>query len=215
MKRLIILWIFISTSNSCSGNDPEIRRNEGWSLKAMTVAGANVPLVTKTSEGYPIEITVEVGQSKISGNGSVNGYDGKAKIGKNGTFQVTQIMSTEMGGPMAAMKQEETYFKMLGKMTRYEIIKGDLILSDGTAKNQLHYKPWIPPAPKPLLGTRWIYQGTEEGTLYVLAAGPEYRELAVHEFGAPLMATPAISEGSLFVRTPDELIALGERSGAR
>ena len=53
-----------------------------------------------------------------------------------------------------------------------------------------------------------IYQGTEEGTLYVFAAGPEYQELAVHEFGEPLMATPAISEGLLIVRTPSALIAL-------
>ena len=42
----------------------------------------------------------------------------------------------------------------------------------------------------------------------MLAAGPEHRELAVHEFGEPLMATPAISEGLLLVRTPSELIAL-------
>jgi outer membrane protein assembly factor BamB len=57
-----------------------------------------------------------------------------------------------------------------------------------------------------------IYQGTEEGTLYVFAAGPEYNELAVHEFGEPLMATPAISEGLLLVRTPSKLIALGKKS---
>jgi outer membrane protein assembly factor BamB len=60
----------------------------------------------------------------------------------------------------------------------------------------------------PVAANGLIYQGTEEGTLYVLAAGDEYRELAVHEFGAPLMATPAISEGLLIVRTPGELIAL-------
>jgi hypothetical protein len=59
-----------------------------------------------------------------------------------------------------------------------------------------------------------IYQGTEEGTLYVLAAGPEYEELAVHDFGAPLMATPAISEGLLIVRTPGELVVLAARSAA-
>ncbi|HXV76271.1 MAG TPA: PQQ-binding-like beta-propeller repeat protein, partial [Candidatus Polarisedimenticolaceae bacterium] len=58
-----------------------------------------------------------------------------------------------------------------------------------------------------------IYQGTEEGTLYVLAAGPEHRELAVREFDAPLMATPAISDGLLIVRTPAQLIALGGRRG--
>ena len=60
----------------------------------------------------------------------------------------------------------------------------------------------------PVAANGKIYQGTEEGTLYVLAAGPEYRELAVHDFGVPLMATPAISAGLLLVRTPSEMIAL-------
>ena len=60
----------------------------------------------------------------------------------------------------------------------------------------------------PVAANGKIYQGTEEGTLYVLAAGPEYRELAVHDIGAPVMATPAISEGLLILRTPSELIAL-------
>ncbi len=55
-----------------------------------------------------------------------------------------------------------------------------------------------------------IYQGTEEGRMFIFEAGPEYRELAKHEFGEPLMATPAVSEGILFVRTPGHLIALAE-----
>ena len=62
----------------------------------------------------------------------------------------------------------------------------------------------------PVVANGRIYQGSEEGTLYVLAAGAEYKELAVHEFGEPLMATPAISEGLLFVRTPSRLLALGQ-----
>ena len=66
----------------------------------------------------------------------------------------------------------------------------------------------------PVAANGKIYQGTEQGTLYVLAAGPEYRELAVHEIGAPLMATPAISEGLLLVRTPSELIAFGPEATA-
>lgn len=53
-----------------------------------------------------------------------------------------------------------------------------------------------------------LYTATEEGQLYVLAAGAEYDELAVHDFGEPLMATPAVSEGILLVRTPSRLIAL-------
>jgi outer membrane protein assembly factor BamB len=53
-----------------------------------------------------------------------------------------------------------------------------------------------------------LYVTTEEGLLYVLAAGPAYEELAVHDFGEPLMATPAVSEGILLIRTPSRLIAL-------
>jgi outer membrane protein assembly factor BamB len=54
-----------------------------------------------------------------------------------------------------------------------------------------------------------IYTGTEEGTIYVVAAGPEYRELAVNDMTEPVMATPAIAEGVLYVRTPSQLVAVG------
>jgi outer membrane protein assembly factor BamB len=54
-----------------------------------------------------------------------------------------------------------------------------------------------------------IYTGTEEGTIYVVAAGPEYRELAVNDMTEPVMATPAIADGVLYVRTPSKLVAVG------
>ena len=66
----------------------------------------------------------------------------------------------------------------------------------------------------PVVANGRIYQGTEEGQLYVLAAGPRHEELAVHDFGEPLMATPAISEGLLIVRTPSKLIALRKTKSA-
>jgi outer membrane protein assembly factor BamB len=56
-----------------------------------------------------------------------------------------------------------------------------------------------------------LYLPTEEGLLYILEAGPEYREIAVHEFGEPLMATSAVSDGVLFFRTPSRLIAIGKK----
>ena len=59
----------------------------------------------------------------------------------------------------------------------------------------------------PVVANGKIYQGSEEGQLYVFEAGPEYRELAVYELGEPVMATPAISEGLLLVRLPSQLIA--------
>lgn len=61
----------------------------------------------------------------------------------------------------------------------------------------------------PVAANGKLYVSTEEGLMYVLAAGPTYRELAINEFGEPLMATPALSEGLLLVRTPSHLAAIG------
>ena len=52
-----------------------------------------------------------------------------------------------------------------------------------------------------------IYQGTEQGTLYVVAAGPEYRELAVHDVGAPLTRLVAQSVG-FWYRIDPEWVAI-------
>jgi len=54
-----------------------------------------------------------------------------------------------------------------------------------------------------------VYISTEEGLVYVVEAGPEFKELAVNDMGGPVMATPALSGETIFVRTPDHLFAIG------
>ena len=61
----------------------------------------------------------------------------------------------------------------------------------------------------PVAANGKLYLPTEEGHMYVLEAGPEYRELAINEVGEPLMATPAVSDGVLYVRTPTRIVAVG------
>lgn len=60
----------------------------------------------------------------------------------------------------------------------------------------------------PVAGDGKIYCSSEEGDVYVIAAGPEYRELAHHTFDDSLMATPAISEGVLYFRTRESMVAV-------
>lgn len=55
-----------------------------------------------------------------------------------------------------------------------------------------------------------IYFTGEEGDVYVLKAGIELELLAHNEIGEVCMATPAISEGVLFFRTRDHLVAISE-----
>lgn len=53
-----------------------------------------------------------------------------------------------------------------------------------------------------------IYCASENGTVYVLAAGPEFKVLARNKMGQPCFATPAISQGVLYFRTTERLVAI-------
>ena len=53
-----------------------------------------------------------------------------------------------------------------------------------------------------------IYCASEDGYIHVLAAGPEFKVLARNPMGEPCFATPALSEGTLFVRTTKSLVAI-------
>jgi outer membrane protein assembly factor BamB len=54
-----------------------------------------------------------------------------------------------------------------------------------------------------------IYCPAEEGVVYVLKAGPTLEVLAKNQMGEPCLATPAISQGVLYFRTTQSLLAIG------
>ena len=54
-----------------------------------------------------------------------------------------------------------------------------------------------------------IYITDDRGTVYVLEAGKQYRLLAENHLGDVCMATPAISEGTIYFRTMKYLLAIG------
>ncbi len=65
----------------------------------------------------------------------------------------------------------------------------------------------------PVAGDGKIYIASEDGDVYVVKAGPGYELLAKNSLGEICMATPAISEGVLLVRTQSNLIAIAARGG--
>ena len=54
-----------------------------------------------------------------------------------------------------------------------------------------------------------VYIASEDGQVIVLKAGDVFERIATNDMGASVLATPAISEGRLLVRTQDQLIAFG------
>ncbi len=58
-----------------------------------------------------------------------------------------------------------------------------------------------------------IYLSNEDGDITVVAAGREFRQIATNSMGELLMATPALSQGVMYVRTSSSLIAVGKPRG--
>jgi outer membrane protein assembly factor BamB len=56
-----------------------------------------------------------------------------------------------------------------------------------------------------------IYLSNEDGEIIVIAAGRKFREIATNSMGELLMATPALSDGVMYVRSPAALSAIGTR----
>ena len=56
-----------------------------------------------------------------------------------------------------------------------------------------------------------IYLSNEDGEMLVIAAGAKFAHLATNSMGELLMASPALSEGVMYVRSSQSLFAIGRR----
>jgi outer membrane protein assembly factor BamB len=61
----------------------------------------------------------------------------------------------------------------------------------------------------PIAADGRLYFAGEDGDVFVVQAGPAYVELAKNSMKEAIMATPAISDGTIFVRTLGKLYAIG------
>jgi outer membrane protein assembly factor BamB len=56
-----------------------------------------------------------------------------------------------------------------------------------------------------------LYLSNEDGEMLVVAAGRKFEHLATNSMGELLMATPALSEGVMYVRSSQSLFAVGQK----
>ena len=63
----------------------------------------------------------------------------------------------------------------------------------------------------PVAAGSQLYITDEEGHTYVLALGREYKVLAENDLGETVMATPAISDGVVYIRGGKHLFAIGAK----
>jgi outer membrane protein assembly factor BamB len=63
----------------------------------------------------------------------------------------------------------------------------------------------------PLVAGPYVYALDDEGTMHILKAGDRFEVVARNELGEPCQATPALSQGQIFIRAEAHLYCIGTR----
>jgi outer membrane protein assembly factor BamB len=95
------------------------------------------------------------------------------------------------------------YMAEKGVLTSLDAKTGELIKRDRVGEGS----PKI--YASPIAGDGKVYVGTLDGTMVTLSARGEWEKLASVDLGDEIWATPAIADGTLYVRTRGKLYAFG------
>jgi outer membrane protein assembly factor BamB len=93
--------------------------------------------------------------------------------------------------------------KFNGVLSAFDAITGERKFQERLARGAAAFTA------SPVASDGKVYLANEDGQVFVIKAGPTFELIAMNEMGAPVLATPAISEGRLYFRTSKELIAIG------
>ena len=63
----------------------------------------------------------------------------------------------------------------------------------------------------PVANDGHIFISNEDGQIFVIKAGPVFEQIAMNEMNAPLLASPAVSDGRLLLRTGTDVMAIGRK----
>ena len=95
-----------------------------------------------------------------------------------------------------------------GRLTCYNAKTGEQLYQQRVGAGRASFTA------SPVAAKDRLYLASEEGDVYVIKAGPTYESLGTSSFSESIMATPALSGNTLFVRTRGHLVALAETAPA-
>jgi outer membrane protein assembly factor BamB len=176
---------------------------ELWTLGPMSEITTPTPFVAHDlifiTSGYaPIQPIYAI---RPGGNGDLTLKDGK----ESSDFIA---WSKQRGGPY--MPTPIVYGDLLytcsnqGVLTAYNATTGERVYQERLGGTGGAFTA------SPVASDGKIYLSSEDGDVFVVKAGPKYELLSKNPVGEVMMATPAISDGLLIVRTVSHLYAFGE-----
>jgi outer membrane protein assembly factor BamB len=138
--------------------------------------------------------------------------------GANGSFTLKEgqesseqiAWSKTRGGPYmptAIASGDQLYLvSNNGVVTSYQVATGERIYQQRLSPNQ-----GTALSASPVFADGKLYFPSEDGDIFVVKAGAKYELLATNPMGEVLMATPAISNGTIFVRGEHSVFAIRQK----
>jgi outer membrane protein assembly factor BamB len=184
------------------GYDP-LTGKELWKLGPMAEIATPTPfaahdLIYVTSGYRPIQPIYAIKP----------GASGDLTLKEKQTSSEFIAWSKDRGGPY--MPTPIVYGDLLytcsnqGVLTAYNAITGERVYQERLGGTGGAFTA------SPVASDGKIYLSSEDGDVFVVKAGPKYELLSKNPVGEVMMATPAISDGLLIVRTVSHLFAFGE-----
>ncbi|HTU91615.1 MAG TPA: PQQ-binding-like beta-propeller repeat protein [Gemmataceae bacterium] len=194
-----------NASQYARGYDPATGK-ELWRLAKKSEATIPMPVIGEdlvyiSSGNRPIQPIIAVRP----------GAAGDISLAPNGDRSERIAWSKKRGGPY--MTTPLVYGRYLyvcsnaGMLTCYEADTGKEIYKERLGG--------VSYTASPVAADGRLYFTTEQGEVRVVKTGPKFELLAVNNVGDVCMATPAISGGTLFVRSQHYLFALGRKPAER
>ncbi|HZV05204.1 MAG TPA: PQQ-binding-like beta-propeller repeat protein [Gemmataceae bacterium] len=196
--------VVTNASQYARGYDPATGK-ELWRLAKKSEATIPMPVIGGevvyiTSGNRPIQPIIAVRP----------GAAGDISLGPNGDRNEYIAWSKKRGGPyMTTPIVYRGYLYVCsnaGMLTCYDADTGSEIYKERLGG--------VSYTASPVAADGRLYFTTEQGEVRVVKAGPKFELLAVNDMGDVCMATPAVSGGSLFVRSQHYLFALGWQQSA-
>jgi hypothetical protein len=189
-------------SKAIRGYDP-LTGKELWRLTPNSEVTAPTPFVARDlifiTSGYaPIQPIYAI---RVGATGDITLKDGA-------TSNNFIAWSKQRGGPY--MPTPVVYGDILytcsnqGVLTAYNADKGDRLYQERLGGKGGAFTS------SPVASDGKLYLSSEDGDVFVVKTGPKYELLSTNPVGEVMMASPAISDGMIFVRAHNHVFAFGD-----
>jgi outer membrane protein assembly factor BamB len=196
--------LITNSTKAIRGYDP-LTGKELWKLTGNSEVTATTPVIAKDliiiANGYPpIQPIYAI---RPGANGDIT-----LKEGQESSDFIA--WSKKRGGPympsVIAIDDLLYTCQNNGILAAYQVTTGERIYQERISKEKSSAH-----SASPVYADGKLYFASEDGDVFVVRAGPKFELLSTNPMGEVLMATPAIADGTLFIRSEHHVFAIRDK----